>query len=108
MEQPEGVSGLVVVNEPLCSEDKSNYPLEREEWEVPVRGRVSNGKRTRATAWLQNGGKIRIDDPEHPAFWMEFELPPLYVADMHRQQEKVAAEREKRRRLYEELKKEFE
>lgn len=99
--------GYVDVDDVLCSDEKSNYDLEFGEYEVPVKGRTGT-KRSRASAHLQHGGAVRIDCAANPDFWVELCLPNDYILGQARHIKKKEEEREKRRKRYMELKKEFE
>ena len=99
--------GYIEVTDVLCCEDKSNYDLEQDEYEVPVKGRTGT-KRSRASAHLQAGGSVRIDCAANPEFWVELRLPDDYILGQARYIRKQNEEREKRRKRFLELKKEFE
>jgi hypothetical protein len=96
----------IVVDRVLTCEDPSNYGLDEDEYEIPVTGRIGS-KRSRSSAWLQADGSIRVDDSENPDFWVSLKLPDEYIESQYRRLLKNRNEQEKRKKLYEELKKEF-
>jgi len=90
----------------LTNKDKTNFPLDHNEFEVFVNGRTGT-KRSRASAWLKDDGSIEVHDSANPDFWLRFKLPVFYITSQSRRIEKDP-ETQKRRKLYEELKREFE
>jgi hypothetical protein len=97
----------IPVHEVLTSKERTNYPLEHDEYEVPVRGRLGPNK-SQASAWLQNYGVIRVDDAANQDVWIEIQLPEQYILEQAARVQQKSAEREKRRKIYEQLTAEFE
>lgn len=101
----EGADNFIVVDRVLSCEDTSNYALEENEYEVPVKGRTHN-KRSRLSAHLKADGTIRIDDSDNVEFWASLKLPSEYIRSQYHRLCKESEETEKRRKLYLDMKKE--